>query len=79
MGLPKLRLAPLQSVLGDAARLIARLPRFSHISTFMTEDHHWLRLTARIQFKILFLTCEMLHATSVILSDDLSLDVLSAL
>ena len=58
MGLPKLRLAPLQSVLNAAARLIARLPRFSHISTFMTEDLHWLPLTARIQFKILFLTCK---------------------
>src|SRR6218665_797076 len=31
---PKVRLAPLQS----AARLIARLPRFSHISTFMAEE-----------------------------------------
>ena len=56
IGLPKLRLAPLQSVLNAAARLIARLPRFSHISTFMTEHLHWLPITARINFKILFLT-----------------------
>ena len=50
IGLPKLRLVPLQSA------AIARLPRFFHISTFMTEQLHWLPLTARIQFKVLFLT-----------------------
>ena len=55
IGLPKVRLAPLQSVLNAAARLIARLPRFSHISTFMTEQLHWLPLSARIQFKVLIL------------------------
>src|SRR6218665_4097911 len=55
IGLPKSRLAPLQSVLNAAARLLARIPRFSHISTFMTEQLHWLPLSARIHFKIIFL------------------------
>jgi hypothetical protein len=55
IGLPKVRLAPLQSVLNAAARLIARLPRFSHISLFMTEQLHWLPLSTRIQFKVLTL------------------------
>src|SRR6218665_4123780 len=55
IGLPKSCLAPLQSVLNAAARLIARIPRFSHISTFMTEQLHWLPLSARIHFKIIFL------------------------
>ena len=66
IGLPKLHLAPLQSVslLNAAARLIARLPRFSHISTFMTEHLHWLSFTARIQFKILFLTCKTFFGSS---------------
>src|SRR6218665_2932262 len=32
-----------------------RIPRFSHISTFMKEKLHWLPLSARIQFKIIFL------------------------
>src|SRR5678815_4361152 len=54
MGLPKQRLSPLQSVFNASARLIARLPRFSHISTYMTEHLHWLPLIARIRFKILF-------------------------
>src|SRR6218665_2282894 len=55
IGLPKSRLAPLQSVLNAAACLIALIPRFSHISTFMTEQLHWLPLYARIHFKIIFL------------------------
>ena len=55
IGLPKSRLAPLQSVLNAAARLIARIPRFSYISTFMTEQLHWLPLSARTHFKIIFL------------------------
>ena len=55
IGLPKVRLSPLQSVLKAAARLIARLPRYSHISAFMFEQLHWLPLSARIKFKILIL------------------------
>src|SRR6218665_1368592 len=55
IGLPKSCLAPLQSVLNAAARLIVRIPRLSHISTFMTEQLHWLPLSARIHFKIIFL------------------------
>ena len=55
MGLPKLRLSLLQSVLNAAARLIARLPRFSHISDYMTEVLHWLPITSRIHYKILLL------------------------
>ena len=54
IGLPKVRLSSVQSVL-NAARLIARLPRYSHISTYMTNDLHWLPLSARIKYKILLL------------------------
>ena len=49
IGLPKSRLSPLQSVLNTAARLIARLPRYSR---FMFQELHWLPVIARIQFKI---------------------------
>ena len=45
VGLRKVRLAPLQSVLSAAARLIASLPRFSHSSTFIAEQLHWLSLS----------------------------------
>ena len=50
IGLPRVRLSPLQSVLNAAARLIARLPKFSHISSFMVNQLHWLPLLSRIQF-----------------------------
>ena len=33
IGLPKVRLSPIQLVLNTAARLIARFPRYSHIPT----------------------------------------------
>ena len=55
IGLSKVRLSPIQSVLNAAARLIARLPKFSHISSFMINQLHWLPLTARIGFKVLIL------------------------
>ena len=44
-----------RSSLNAAARLIARLPPWSHISPFMFHHLHWLPLTARIQLKILTL------------------------
>src|SRR6218665_1254707 len=36
IGLPKVRLSPLQTVLNASAQLIAHIPRISHISSFMT-------------------------------------------
>ena len=75
----------LQVIPYAAARLIARLPRFSHISTFMTEDLHWLPLTTPIQFKILFLTCKTFlgqaprYLCDLMRRPQLHLDVLSAL
>src|SRR6218665_3331713 len=55
VGLPKVRLSPIQSVLNAAARLVGRLPRTSHISAFMFDNLHWLPLIARIQLKVLTL------------------------
>src|SRR6218665_1055914 len=55
VGLPKVRLSPIQSVLDAAARLVGRLPRTSHISAFMFEHLHWLPLVVRIQLKVLTL------------------------
>ena len=74
-------------VLNAAALLISPLPRFSHISTLMTAHLHWLPLTARIQFKVLFLTCKTFVQAQRYLCDlirrpilsQLPLDVLSAL
>src|SRR6218665_250352 len=55
VGLPKVRLSPIQSVLNAAARLVGRLPRTPHISAFMFDHLHWLPLIARIQLKVLTL------------------------
>src|SRR6218665_3349664 len=51
-GLLKSRLSAIQSVLNAAARLIALLPRFTHIFTYMTEILHWLPIASRIKFKV---------------------------
>jgi len=53
IGLPKVRLSPIQTVLNASARLIARLSSFSHISSFMTQQPHWLPFSTRIEFKVL--------------------------
>src|SRR5688572_14894453 len=42
IGLPKVRLSP---VLNAAARLIAHLPKYFHISSFMVNQLHWLPLS----------------------------------
>ena len=55
IGLPKFRLSTLQTVLNASAQLIARLLRFSHISSFMTQQLHWLPFTIRIEFEVLVL------------------------
>ena len=54
-GLPKTRLPSTQSVMNSAVRLIARLPRFSGISTHMTDVLHWLPVASRIRYKVLLL------------------------
>src|SRR6218665_1791197 len=53
ISLPKTRLFPLQTVLNAAARLIARLPRYSHISSYIKEQLHWLPISTRIAYKVL--------------------------
>jgi hypothetical protein len=55
VGLPKVRLFSLQSVLNSAARLIAHIPRFAHIFTYMIDVLHWLPIASRIQYKVLLL------------------------
>ena len=55
LGLPKTRLSPLQTVLNAAARLVARLPRYSHISYYIKEHLHWLPISTRIEYKVLLI------------------------
>src|SRR6218665_25360 len=71
MGLPKSLLSAIQSVLNAAARLIARLPRFTHISTnmYMTETLHWLPIASRIKFKVLLVSKSQLGLAPSYLTD----------
>src|SRR6218665_3390709 len=58
IGFPKTRLAPVQSVLNAAARMIARLPPYSHISDYMINELHWLQSLARVRYKVLLLVAK---------------------
>ena len=58
IGLLKTRLAPLQTVLNAAARIIARMPPYSHISDYMIKDLHWLPILARVRYKVLLLVAK---------------------
>ena len=74
IGLPRVRLSPLQSVLNAAARL----PKFPHISSFMVNQLHWLPLLARIQFKVLVLVLKSKLGTTPKYLRDLICPPLSA-
>ena len=51
-GLPISRLSCIDRVLRSAARLIGRIPKFSHISSYMRDVLHWLPLKQRIEYRI---------------------------
>src|SRR6218665_3462001 len=55
IGLPKTRLSSLETVLNAAARLIARLPRYSHVSSYIKDHLHWLPISTRIEYKVLLI------------------------
>ena len=50
----------LQKVLNTAARILKKIPKFSHI-TDIPKDLHWLPIRQRITFKILLLTYQAHH------------------
>ena len=51
------------SVLNTAARILKKIPKFSHITDIL-KDLHWLPIRQRITFKILLLTYQAYHNTS---------------
>ena len=53
LGLSATMVDRVQHLMNAAARLILRLPKFSHISAQMRDDLHWLPVQGRIRFKIL--------------------------
>ncbi len=59
-GLPKYLIGKLQKVQNSAARIIAQVGKYDHI-TQIRKDLHWLPVEQRIQFKILLLTHKALN------------------
>ena len=62
-GLPDNILYLLQTIQNTAARILAPLPRFPHISATWF-DLHWLSIRYRITFKICILTYQAYHRTA---------------
>ena len=52
----------LQLIQNYAARLVYRIPKFSHITPYLM-DLHWLPVQARIQFKLLSIVFKCIHGT----------------
>ncbi|CAJ0933446.1 unnamed protein product [Ranitomeya imitator] len=62
-GLPSSTLAPLQSILHSAARLIYLSLCYSPASP-LCQALHWLSIAQRLQFKTLTMTCKAIHNLS---------------
>ena len=62
-GLPDNSMYRLQKIQNTAVRILARSPRFSHISATLF-DLHWLPIRYRITFKICILTYQAYHPTA---------------
>src|SRR6218665_991301 len=52
LGLPYVRLRPLDGVLRAAARLIGGVPKFGHIGEFKQDILHWLPVRQRILYRV---------------------------
>ena len=61
--MPDPTLFRLQKVLNTAARILKKIPKFSHITDIL-KDLHWLPIRQRITFKILPLTYQAYHNTA---------------
>ena len=51
-GASRFQLDRLQSILNAAARIILRIPKYSHISASIRDELHWLPVRFRPEFKI---------------------------
>ena len=60
LNLPNTQLDKLQSILNSAARAITSTSKYSHITPIL-KSLHWLKITERIQYKILSLTYSALQ------------------
>ena len=72
------RLDRLQSVLHAAARLILNISKFSHISSAIRDELHWLPVQCRSQYKIGTLVRNCIFGSSPLYLQELCLPVASA-
>ena len=62
-GLPASAIRPLQLIQNAAARLVINVPRHTHTTPLLT-DLHWLPVIARIKFKTLVLTYQVVKGSA---------------
>ena len=77
-GLPAVRLNCLDRVLRSAARLIGRIPKFDHISSYMRDILHWLPLRQRIAYRVAALVWRCLLGLAPVYLTELCSPTLSA-
>ena len=61
--LPKYQIAKFQRIQNMAARLVFKLPKFSHVTPLMVELH-WLPVSYRIKFKLLLYVFKGIHGSA---------------
>ena len=71
------RLDRLQSVLNATARLVLNIPKFSHISSAIRDELHWLPVQCRSKFKICVLVRNCIIGSSPPYLQELCLPVAS--
>ena len=59
-GVPKYQIHKLQRIQNMAARLVHKLPKFSHVTPLLL-DLHWLPVEYRIKYKLLLFTYKGIH------------------
>ena len=61
VGLPQRQLARLQAVVNAAARLVSGVGKYDHITPFLRDDLHVLKINERITFKLCLLVFKCLN------------------
>jgi len=68
--LPKSQITRLQQIQNSLARAVVKAPKFSHITPIL-RCLHWLKITERIEYKLLSLTYKVLTTTQPSYLDNL--------
>ena len=77
-GASRFQLDRLQSILNAAARIVLRIPKFSHISASIRDELHWLPVRFRPEFKICLFVRNCLVGTAPAYLQELCIAVSSS-